>query len=367
VTTGRAQPRAIIVGGSLAGLFTALLLRQVGWRVDVYERVSVDLSARRAGIVTHDELWRVLECVGIRCEPRKVGVEVSGRTVLDSKGAVAGELAHPQVLMSWGRLYSLLRAALPNGEYHAGKSLTALEQDRAAVTARFADGSTECAELLVAADGIHSMVRSLIFPAAKPVYAGYFAWRGLVEEQALSAGVRQVLGDRFGFCLPPGEQMLGYPVAGAGEELRAGRRRYNFVWYRPAGETELARLLTDIDGIRHELSIPPNRIRSDVVSELRQDAERLLAPQFAEVVARTEQPFIQAIFDLESQHMARGRVVLLGDAPFVARPHVGMGVTKAAGDAAALAHAISLTPNDIVAALARFEAARRPRGMAVLR
>jgi 2-polyprenyl-6-methoxyphenol hydroxylase-like FAD-dependent oxidoreductase len=129
-------------------------------------------------------------------------------------------------------------------------------------------------------------------------------------------------------------------------------------------------LLTDTEGVRHELSIPPNRIRPAVMGQMRGDADRLLAPQFAEVVRLTKQPFIQAILDLETPRMALGRtcrVAILGDAAFVARPHVGMGVTKAAVDAAALARAVEANPSDVYAALATFEHERIPRGAAVIR
>jgi 2-polyprenyl-6-methoxyphenol hydroxylase-like FAD-dependent oxidoreductase len=98
-----------------------------------------------------------------------------------------------------------------------------------------------------------------------------------------------------------------------------------------------------------------------VIAKMRSDAEQLLAPQFAEVVRLTSQPFIQAILDLETPRMVLGaRTVILGDAAFVARPHVGMGVTKAAADAAALVDALQTLPTNLQAALAQFESARIP-------
>jgi 2-polyprenyl-6-methoxyphenol hydroxylase-like FAD-dependent oxidoreductase len=84
------------------------------------------------------------------------------------------------------------------------------------------------------------------------------------------------------------------------------------------------------------------------------------------VVRHTRQPFFQAIFDLESPRMACGRVALLGDAAFVARPHCGMGVTKAAGDAMALADVLRASGHAIAAALAVYEAKRVQVGTAVV-
>src|SRR4029077_14556175 len=143
------------------------------------------------------------------------------------------------------------------------------------------------------------------------------------------------------FSLPPGEQFLGYPVAGPGNDLRPGQRRYNVVWYRPASETgELPRLLTDESGVTHAISIPPPLIRRAAIAAMRRDAEHLLGPQFRAIVRLIAEPILQPIYDLESPHMAFGRVVILGDAAFVARPHVAAGVSKAADDAAALAEAL---------------------------
>ena len=362
-------PKVLVIGGSMAGLFAALLLRREGWDVDVYERIGAELAGRGAGIVTHSELFDVLARAGIDTAAAAVGVVVPGRRVRDRSGRIAGELALRQVLTSWGHLYGLLKAALPAQHYHHGKNLEGVTEFGDRVVARFSDGTEASGDLLVGADGIFSSVRAQLATEVQPKYAGYVAWRGLVDERDLSARTRAELCDWFAFSLPPGEQMLGYPVAGTNEEMDVGERRFNFVWYRPAdADHGLADLLTDIDGVRQPLSIPPTRIRSDVITAMRRDAERLLAPQFAEVVHLTSQPFIQAILDLETPRMALGsRTVILGDAAFVARPHVGMGVTKAAADAAALVDALRGHPADLPMALAKFEAARLPFGAAVVR
>lgn len=160
------------------------------------------------------------------------------------------------------------------------------------------------------------------------------------------------------FGLPPGEQFLGYPVAGPDNDLRPGHRRYNVVWYRPADEaTKLQWLLTDEHGVTHAISIPPPLIRREAIAEMRADAERLVAPQFRQVVRLIEEPILQPIYDLESPRMAFGRIAVVGDAAFVARPHVAAGVSKAADDAAALTEALQNEP-DVETALKRFEAAR---------
>ncbi|MET0519732.1 MAG: FAD-dependent monooxygenase, partial [Burkholderiaceae bacterium] len=94
-------------------------------------------------------------------------------------------------------------------------------------------------------------------------------------------------------------------------------------------------------------------------------ARATLAPQFAEIIEKTAQPFLQPIHDLASERLAFGRIALMGDAAFVARPHVGMGVTKAAQDALALVDALA-AHGARPAAWAAYEAARLPAGQAVV-
>ena len=152
--------------------------------------------------------------------------------------------------------------------------------------------------------------------------------------------------------------------------MARGQRRFNFVWYRPAEAEGLRDLLTDTDGVAHPLSIPPQQ---DPAGGDRAPSatmrDRLLSPQFAEVVERTAAALHPG--DPGSRRRrawcSGGATVILGDAAFVARPHVGMGVTKAAADAQALAQALSASPDDLAGALARFEAERLPYGAAVIR
>jgi 2-polyprenyl-6-methoxyphenol hydroxylase-like FAD-dependent oxidoreductase len=271
---------------------------------------------------------------------------------------VIGQHGCPQTLTSWDRVFRMLREKFPADRYHLGKELRRIEQSADSVVAHFADGTRVEAALIVGADGFRSTVRAQILPDIKPAYAGYVAWRGLVPESALSPAAHADLFDALVFCLPPGEQCLSYPVAGPDNDLRPGHRRCNFVWYRPAVEaTELRAMLTDAAGYVHTLGIPPPLVRAEVIAELRAAARTLLPPQLEEVIRRTARPFLQPIYDVETTRMAVGRVALVGDAAFLARPHVAAGVTKAAADAMALASALQ-SNNAIDLGLARFEAAR---------
>jgi 2-polyprenyl-6-methoxyphenol hydroxylase-like FAD-dependent oxidoreductase len=355
--------RAIVIGGSLAGLFAGLLLRRQ-FAVDIYERADAELAGRGAGIVTHDLLGEALDAAGIAWR-EGLGIEVQTRRFFERDGRLGLEYPYRQTLTAWDRLYDMLRRAFPAAHYHCGKELVAVEERSGGVAARFADGSVAAGDLLIGADGLRSTVRAQLLPDATPIYVGYAAWRALVPEHAIGPELHAEVFDHMAFCLPPGEQMLGYPVAGPNNDLRPGRRRYNLVWYRPADDIELQRLLTDEAGTLHALSIPPPLISRAVIADMREAAEAVLAPQFRDLIRLADRPILQAIYDIESPRMAFGRIALVGDAAFVARPHVGAGVVKAAQDALALMRVVERA-DDIAAALKRMEATQLPFGRRII-
>ena len=341
----------------MSGLLTAIMLTRRGWDVDVFERAEEELSGRGAGIVAQPELIARLEALGI--DTADLGVAITTRKIFDRDGRVSATSTCPQILTAWERVYRLLRSAFPPQRYHRGRGLKAFAQNPDGVVAHFNDGQSLQADVLIGADGLRSTVRQQCLPKIAPLYAGYVAWRALLSERDFPPAIHRELFMLMTFCLPPGEQCLGYPVAGPNDELREGQRRYNVVWYRPAAEqSELQELLTDKNGVTHSISIPPPLIRAEPIAAMRMAAERLLAPQMREIIRLIAEPILQPIYDLESPHLAFGRVAIVGDAAFVARPHVGAGVSKASDDAAALATA--LDDDDIECALRRFEAARLP-------
>jgi 2-polyprenyl-6-methoxyphenol hydroxylase-like FAD-dependent oxidoreductase len=355
--------RALVIGGSMSGLLAAIMLRRRGWTVDIFERVESELAGRGAGIVAQTELIARMKTLGL--ETSELGILTRTRKLLDIDGRVVLTTECPQVLTAWERVYRVLRDAFPAQHYHRGRGLKAFEQNRTGVLAHMTDGSTAEADVLVGADGLRSTVRGQCLPDIVPLYAGYCAWRALLPESAIPRDIHRELFESMVFCLPPGEQCLFYPVAGPNDDLRAGHRRANVVWYRPADEhTELPWLLTDDSGVTHSVSIPPPLIRHDAVAAMRAAAERLLPPQFRTIVRLINEPILQPIYDLESSRLAFGRVAIVGDAAFVARPHVAAGVSKAADDAAALAEA--LDTGDVESALRRFEAERLPVGKKII-
>lgn len=350
------RPTAIVIGGSVGGLFAASLLRAQGWDATVYERSRGDLSGRGAGVGITQELLDVMDRIGLPFDP-SIGVSIRSYVWLGADGTVRHEHSRPMAASAWSSVYRPLRKAFPEAHYRTGMALARVEQDAGSVTAVFEDGSRVTGDLLVAADGNLSTVRAQYQPDAQPRYAGYVAWRGVVNESEVPAATREAVADHIVFSFHEGEQMLTMIVPGADDDVRPGHRRYYFIWYRPTNsDAALADLHTDADGRNHGLSIPPPLIRAEFQAEVRAQAAKQFAPEVAAVVGKVPQLLLQAITDLATPRLVFGRAALIGDAAFVARPHVAAGITKAALNAETLALAVGDGSGDLDAALAGYEA-----------
>src|SRR5262249_33488903 len=167
--------RAVIIGGSMSGLFSAAFLRRIGWAVDVFERSPVELVGRGAGITTHPELIEALEKSGAGM--RDLGIQVAKRITIDRLGRVIGERPLRQILTSWDRLQRLLRETIDPAHYHLGHTFTRVEQDGHEVRVHFAEGRVERADLLIGGDGIRSGVRAQVAPDVQPIYSAVYLWR----------------------------------------------------------------------------------------------------------------------------------------------------------------------------------------------
>lgn len=351
------MPHALVIGGSVGGLLAANLLRGIGWEVSVHERVERDLGDRGAAIGVTSALLEVMHRIDARVD-RSIGIESRSRIVLDRSGKIAAEVPIRGLTSAWSRLYRPLRDALPAACYHANATLQRIEQGASSVTAILDDGRRVTGDLLIAADGLYSTVRRQLLPDVTPRYAGYVVWRAVLRERSIPPAVHARIFHHMTFCLPDDGMVLGLPMAAAEGE---SERRSQLAWFRPADEAALTELCTDATGRQHGTSIPPPLIRGEVLAALRSDADALLPPELAALLGQAAQPILQPIFDCETPRLAFGRVALLGDAAFVARPHVATGVTKAALDARCLIDALSAAGN-IDAAVARYEHERQPAG-----
>jgi 2-polyprenyl-6-methoxyphenol hydroxylase-like FAD-dependent oxidoreductase len=353
------KPTATIIGGSMAGLFAANALIKKGWDVSIHEKVPVPLSGRGAGIATYDDLAEFV--YKATNNSNVLGTTARSRVSLDLDGNISASHNYPQVYTSWQYLFTILRENIDNKCYFMGDDCIGIKQINNNTIALFESGKEKKSDLIIIANGIKSELRSYVDKSANPKYAGYVGWRGVVNENQLSAKSLETLSNYFIVVLPYNQQIASYPIAGEGEDpFTKGNRRINWIWYKPAPDEALKSLLLGKSGKQYIDGIPPDEIRTDIVQALYEEANNKLPPQLKELVEMTAQPLIQPIFDLESQKMRNNRIVTIGDAAFTARPHVGMGVTKAAKDAFTLSE--HLDHNKYLESLNDWESSRLIEG-----
>jgi 2,6-dihydroxypyridine 3-monooxygenase len=349
------MPRVVVTGGSVGGLTAALVLRDAGCDVTVFERSSAALQARGAGIAALETTLRYLTERGGR-RVADVCSSTGWIRFLRADGSVQHEQRHRYLFSSWNTIYRSLLELFDPGRYLLGREVTGFSQASDSVRVTLADGQSAEAGLLVCADGVSSPARARLLPGVKPSYSGYVAWRGTVPERALPAAARELFGDAITYQVLKDSHILVYPIPGLDGALTAGERLVNFVWYVNVAEgDELDALMTGRDGVRRPVSLPPGAARDEAVTGLRHAAESELAPSIAAVVTDVAEPFVQVVYDIGVPRMAFGRICLLGDAAFAVRPHAAAGTAKAAADGWALAAELTAAGGDVPAALARWE------------
>jgi 2,6-dihydroxypyridine 3-monooxygenase len=358
--------RVAIIGGSLGGLSAALVLRDLGHDVTIYERSPKPLEERGAGIGFMPETYRYLvERGGLDLDA--ISIVTDHLRHWDRSGQTIHDRKHTYRFSSWNTVYRELLRSFGTDRYLLGQEVTTLDQvgkvvhltienqliDATATTttANSANGPTTAvamveADLVICADGVGSKFRSQLLPEASPVYSGYVAWRGIVPENELPVSITEQLTDAITYMVFANSHILVYPIPGVDGSVKPGERLLNFVWYRnylPGGDFD--DLMLGIDGVRREVSIPPGLARVAHIAEMRATAHARLPTAIAAVVQATKQPFVQVVLDVEVPQMVFGRICLLGDSAWVARPHAAAGTAKAADDAWFLAESLSAHDN----------------------
>lgn len=348
-----------IAGGSISGLATALTLNCTGHEVRVYERSAHALRGQGGGVAVLRRMMRFLENHGHACRDM-ISVPTHRRRWIEADGAVTRDEPEMLPFSSWDAVYRSLCSMLPAQCMHYGREVTSFVQDAQGVNVQFGDGHSEQADILIAADGTGSRLRSQLFPGYQSSFAGYIAWRGIVEETAFETEAIASLVENMTLHRQPGELFMAFLIPALDGSLTPGKRRFNWLWYRNEGSAaELQRHLTDSAGRHHNASISAGRLNAGSLAELYGLAAQRLPAVLSQLVLATRAPFVQAIFDALSPSFVEGRVALVGDAACTLRPHTASGTSKAADDAVSLAEALAANSDDVAQRLAVWAAARR--------
>jgi salicylate hydroxylase len=316
MTTRAAQPlRAAIIGGGIGGLSAANALVRRGLQVTVFEQAP-ELGEVGAGVFIFPNSLRQLERMGFGEALAAVGAKVGpGSQYCRKDGAVVGPILTTDS-SGWNGLYGMhradllnaLAAGLPPGAVRTGHHCVDFSQDDAVATVRFANGETAQADVVIAADGIHSTLQRFVVAPKPPEYSGVRAYRGLVARDRLDAWrdrTHQVwMGD--------GKHFMVFPV-------RSGTL-LNYVGFVPT-ESETVESWSAI-GDRDELAA----------------SFAWWDPQITMLLDKVESCFWWGLYDRRPlECWTTGRLALLGDAAHAMLPHLGQGANQAVEDGVALA------------------------------
>ena len=330
----------VIVGGGIGGLFAAHALVAQGLRVSVYEQASA-LGEVGAGVFVTPNAVRHLERVGLGPEVERWGARVGpGSRYLRHDGT---PIAPVQVsdASGWNAAFGMhradfiefLAAKLPQGTVHTGHRAIGVEQNGGRARVEFANGASVEAEVVVAADGIHSALRSCVCPPSKPVFHGTISYRGLVARERLPDWPM----DRWQMWAGPSRHLLVFPV-------RHGTM-INYVGFVPTDEQ-----------MKESWSAPgdPAVLRHEFAG---------WDPRIGDVLQQVDTTFRWALYDREPlATWSTGRLTLLGDAAHPMLPHLGQGANQSIEDGMALATILSETDTrDVPAALQAYDKLRRRR------
>jgi 2,6-dihydroxypyridine 3-monooxygenase len=350
--------KAMVIGGSIGGLTTALLLRDLGFSVKIFERTPVELTARGGGIVLQPESMRWFE-ERSKHNPEELSTASSFMRHIGDKNSVIYEEPAIWKFASWGSIQRNLLDDFGRLDYHLNEFACGFSQNTDFAEVRFVSGRVEKADLVVFADGISSTARKRLLPESTFNYSGYIGWRGLVPELDVEKRTQEIIGDALCYATGYRTHICMYPIPGSNGELKVGERLLNYVWYRNVPEgPELEEILTDTSGFSAPISIHPGKVQERYVKSMKESALSDLPPAAADLVNKTKEPFIQVVGDVRVSQMAFGRVALIGDAAFAARPHAAAGTAKAAEDAWSLSESLEKSNGDVMKALETWNTGR---------
>jgi 2-polyprenyl-6-methoxyphenol hydroxylase-like FAD-dependent oxidoreductase len=348
---------AVIIGASYAGLVAAAGLRCNDWTVEIVEK-STELLRTGGGVVVQRRMLDYLQQHGV-ATPGIAAVPAVQRQIFKQDGTVMRMAESAAAYTSWDVLLRELERVVGSDTIRRGVAMEDLPDWGANGEVELDTGQIVKGDVVIAADGIGSRSRRLLLPGIQPEYAGYVAWRGMVNEEEISPETLQLFVDSLSSFNGEESSILLYEVPGEDGDVRPGHRRINWVWYQSVPEgPDLQTLMTDSDGYMHRTTVPRGVMSDQTQSKMRDLATRDLCEPFREVVMKTSEPFVQKIEDLTIPRLVFGRVVLIGDAASLVRPHIGSGTAKAVDDAIHLAHALSEACDEDLSCLAAWEHTR---------
>lgn len=335
----RVNGRALVIGGGIGGLSVALALRQAGMEVQVFEAVE-EVKEVGAGVTIWSNAVRALQKLGLTDALQVIGRPATYRIIYNWNGELLSKIQVDQLanglgaailMMHRADLQSALLQAFGAANVQLDARCVGFTQDDKGVCAQFANGQTVEGDLLVAADGIHSALRTQLFGPKRLLYTGYVTWRGIasLEDENIPVGVSSETwgkGQRIGLIPLNNERMYWF----TGQNMPAGT-------------------------CKDETAEQKKQRMRDMVRGWHAPIEAVIEATDPSTIIRAD------VYELEQlPHWCQGRVTLLGDSAHAMSPNMGQGACQAIEDAVVLGSCLQ-EEHDIPSALRLYESMRIKR------
>jgi salicylate hydroxylase len=336
-------PSIAIVGGGLAGLATAAALAHFGFEAEIFEAAPT-LSEIGAGINVSPQAIHALRAFGLGDKVTAVANKAPGVLTRDmhsgepldyrDQSDFIARFGAPLCTLHRADLLNVLVREVDDARIHLDHKLIGLEERPSSVELVFANGVRHGAELVIAADGIHSAVRLILYGHDNPAYTGQVAWRALIPGSDIPADALEPSGHIQ--WMSSGRHFYGYYLRGRGV--------VNIVTQQDTDQwvDEGWSIAGEPDELRDSFPNPEPRLQA-LLSAITQCSKWGL--------------FTRPL----TENWGRGRIQLIGDAAHAMLPNAGQGASQAFEDAYILARWLGAMPHDPVAALANFRRVRIPR------
>jgi 2-polyprenyl-6-methoxyphenol hydroxylase-like FAD-dependent oxidoreductase len=330
--------RVGVVGGSIAGCATAVLLSRAGHDVTIFERSSDELVSRGAGIATTPEVLAGMVADDLideafpGCPVTRVPYVCRGDG--GRAGRWLGDAPFDLITLNWAHLFHNLRRRVPTSIYRNGVSVERVDaSESGAATLHINDGRAESFDLVVCADGYQSLGRAAVAPDSRLSYRNMVAWRAILPEATVD--VTDLAGAIIRVMFPGGYGVV-YLIPGSEGATEPGRRLLTWVFFLQVPPEDLDGLLLNVDGRQQRGSVAFGMVRPELSDEFRRRLAVVLPTAVMGFIDAAPEYSIQAIYSTIVPTYHRNRVCLVGDAGSLLPPFTVSGVLKAIGNAASL-------------------------------
>jgi 2-polyprenyl-6-methoxyphenol hydroxylase-like FAD-dependent oxidoreductase len=314
------------------------MLSRAGHDVTIFERSSVELVSRGAGIATTPEVLAGMVADNLidetfpGCPVARVPYVCRGDG--GRSGRWLGDAPFGLITLNWAHLFDNLRRRVPPDVYLDGVIVEQVgSADSQTGTVHINDGRAESFDLVVCADGYQSVGRAAVAPDSPLSYRNMVAWRGILPEAAVDV---TDLADAIIRVMFPGGYGVVYLIPGADGATAPGRRLLTWVFFLQVRPEDLDGLLLDVDGRQQSGSVGFGKVRPELSDEFRRRMAAVVPPAVVEFIEAAPELSIQAIYSAILPTYHRNRVCLVGDAGSLLPPFTVSGVLKAIGNAVSL-------------------------------